>query len=58
MDRFLKRTEHPVSPVFTAPKNPKVSSKQGVMSHLCFNSKDSDEYYSFVFMETIIKRTS
>ena len=24
MDRFLKRTEHPVSPVLPAPKKPKV----------------------------------
>ena len=32
MDRFLKRTEHPVSPVLPAPKKPKVSSKQGVIS--------------------------
>ena len=27
--RFLKRTEHLVSPVLPAPKKPKVSSKQG-----------------------------
>ena len=32
MDRFLKRTEHHVSPVLSAPKKPKVSSKQGVIS--------------------------
>ena len=32
MDRFLKRTEHPVSPDSPAPKKPKVSSKQGVIS--------------------------
>ena len=32
MDRFLKRTEHPVSPGLPAPKKPKVSSKQGVIS--------------------------
>ena len=32
MDRFLKRTEHPVSPVLPASKKPKVSSKQGVIS--------------------------
>ena len=32
MDRFLKRTEHPVSPVLPAPEKPKVSSKQGVIS--------------------------
>ena len=32
MDRFLKRTEHPVSPDSLAPKKPKVSSKQGVIS--------------------------
>ena len=29
MHRFLKRTEHLVSPVLPAPKKPKVSSKQG-----------------------------
>ena len=34
MDRFLKRTEHPVLPVLPAPKKPKVSSKQGVISAL------------------------
>ena len=34
MDRFLKRTEHPVSPVLPAPEKPKVSSKQGVISAL------------------------
>ena len=32
MDRFLKRTEHPVLPVLPAPKKLKVSSKQGVIS--------------------------
>ena len=32
MDRFLKRTDHPVSPVVPAPKKPKVSLKQGVIS--------------------------
>ena len=32
MDRFLKHTEHPVSPVLPAPKKPNVSSKQGVIS--------------------------
>ena len=34
MDRFLKRTEHPVSPVLPTLKKPKVSSKQGVISAL------------------------
>ena len=32
MDRFLKRTEHPVPPVLPAPQKPKVYSKQGVIS--------------------------
>ena len=32
MDRFLKRTEHPVSPVLPAPKKPKVSLKLGAIS--------------------------
>ena len=32
MDRFLKRMEHRVSPVFPAPKMSNVSSKRGVVS--------------------------
>ena len=32
MDRFLKRTEHPVSPVLPVPEKPKVSLKQGIIS--------------------------
>ena len=32
MNRFLKYTIHPVSPVLPAPKESKVSSKQGVIS--------------------------
>ena len=32
MDHFLKRTEHPVSPILPAPKKPTVSLKQGVIS--------------------------
>ena len=32
MDRYLKRTEHPVLPVLPALKKSKVSSKQSVIS--------------------------
>ena len=44
MDRFLKRTEHPVSPVLPAPKKPKVSSKQGVIS-ASFRAQEFGVYF-------------
>ena len=44
MDRFLKRTEHPVSPVLPAPKKPKVSSKQGVIS-ASFRAQEFEVYF-------------
>ena len=44
MDRFLKRTEHPVSPVSPAPKKPKVSSKQGVIS-ASFRAQEFEVYF-------------
>ena len=44
MDRFLKRTEHPVSPVLPAPKKPKVSSKQGVVS-ASFRAQEFGVYF-------------
>ena len=44
MDRFLKRAEHPVSPVLPAPKKPKVSSKQGVISAL-FKAQEFGVYF-------------
>ena len=44
MDRFLKRTEHPVSPVLLAPKKPKLSSKQDVMS-ASFRAQEFEVYF-------------
>ena len=44
MDSFLKRTEHPVSPVLTAPKKPKSFVKQGVIS-ASFRAQEFGEYF-------------
>ena len=44
MDCFLKRTKHPVSPVLPAPKKPKVSSKQGVIS-ASFRAQEFGVYF-------------
>ena len=44
MDHFLKRTEHPVLPVLPAPKKPKVSSKQGVIS-ASFRAQEFGVYF-------------
>ena len=44
MDRFLKRTEHPVSPVLSAPRKPKVSLKYGVIS-ASFRAQEFGEFF-------------